>query len=246
MRIARSRFAGALDIRTLPRLECARMAQHDAAETGGKATVWRRAKRALVLAVAGFLTLSVGLVVIYRFLPPPITPLMVIRLFEGEGLNKDWVAYGDVSPQVFKAVIAAEDTRFCQHYGFDFGSLLDAWKSNKKGRRTRGASTISMQTSKNLFLWPGGSYPRKVVEAYFAEFGHGIYGIEAAAQSYYKKSAKDLSAGEAARLAAIMPSPLRWSPQKPPRQHLSRIRGEMNGQPAPIDWRCPVGRYEGD
>ena len=242
------------------------MAQHDAAGTGGRVTVWRRAKRALVLAVAGFLTLSIGLVVIYRFLPPPITPLMIIRLFEGEGLYKDWAAYDDVSSQVFKAVIAAEDTRFCQHHGFEFGSMIDAWKSNKKGRRTRGASTITMQTSKNLFLWPGGSYPRKVVEAYFtvllelfwdkrrilevyvnvAEFGQGIYGIEAAAQTYYKKSAKDLSAGEAARLAAIMPNPRRFSPQNPPGQHLSRIRGEMRGQPPPIDRRCPVGRYEGD
>jgi len=242
------------------------MAQHDAAETKGKVTVWRRAKRALVLAVAGFLTLSIGLVVIYRFLPPPITPLMVIRLVEGEGLYKDWVAYDDVSPQVFKAVIAAEDTRFCQHVGFDFKSLMDAWESNRKGRRTRGASTISMQTSKNLFLWPGGSYPRKVVEAYFtvllelfwdkrrilevyvnvAEFGHGVYGIEAAAQTHYKKSAKELSAAESARLAAIMPNPRLFSPQNPPSRHLSRIRGEMRGQPAPIDSRCPVGRYEGD
>ena len=240
------------------------MAQHDAAGTGGRATVWRRAKRALVLAIAGFLTLSISLVVIYRFLPPPITPLMVIRLFEGEGLYKDWTPYDDVSPNVFKAVIAAEDTRFCQHHGFDYGSIMDAWKSNKKGRRTRGASTISMQTAKNLFLWPGGGYARKIVEAYFtvllellwpkrrilevyvnvAEYGHGVYGIEAAAQTYYKKSAKDLSAGEAARLAAIMPNPRERSPQKPPGQHLSRIRGEMRGQPAPIDSRCPVGRYE--
>ena len=240
------------------------MTQHDAAGTGGRTTVWRRAKRALVLAIAGFLTLSISLVVIYRFVPPPITPLMVIRLFEGEGLYKDWTPYDDVSPNVFKAVIAAEDTRFCQHHGFDYGSIMDAWKSNKKGRRTRGASTISMQTAKNLFLWPGGGYARKIVEAYFtvllellwdkrrilevyvnvAEYGRGVYGIEAAAQTYYKKSANDLSAGEAARLAAIMPNPRERSPQKPPSRHLSRIRGEMRGQPAPIDSRCPVGRYE--
>ena len=81
--------------------------------------MWRKAKRALVLALAGFLTLSIALVVAYRFLPAPITPLMVIRLVQGEGLRKDWVAYDDISPQVFKAVIAAEDTRFCQHVGFD-------------------------------------------------------------------------------------------------------------------------------
>ena len=218
-----------------------------------------------MLAVAGFLTVSIGLVVLYRFVPPPITPLMVIRLFEGEGLSKDWVSYDDISPQVFKAVIAGEDTRFCQHYGFDVASMVDAWKSNKKGRRTRGASTITMQTAKNLFLWTGGSYPRKAVEAYFtvllelfwdkrrilevyvnvAEFGHGIYGIEAAAQAYYKKSAKDLTAEQAGRLAAILPAPLRWTPAKLPRNNkLPRIRAEMREQPAPLNDRCPVGPYE--
>jgi monofunctional biosynthetic peptidoglycan transglycosylase len=220
-----------------------------------------------MLAVAGFLTVSIGLVVLYRFLPPPITPVMVIRLFEGEGLSKDWVSYDDISPQVFKAVIAGEDTRFCQHYGFDFGSIADAWKSNKKGRRTRGASTITMQTAKNLFLWTGGGYPRKVVEAYFtvllelfwdkrrilevyvnvAEFGHGIYGIEAAAQAYYKKSAKDLTAEQAGRLAAVLPAPLRWTPANLPRKtKLPRIRAEMREQPAPLNERCPVGPYEED
>jgi monofunctional biosynthetic peptidoglycan transglycosylase len=241
------------------------MAQSDAAGRQGTVTVWRRLKRAFLLAVAGFFTLSITLVVLYGLVPPPITPLMVIRLLQGEGLRKDWVSYDEVSPAVFKAVIAGEDARFCQHYGFEFGSIIDAWKSNKKGRRTRGASTITMQTSKNLFLWPGGGYPRKVVEAYFtillelfwgkrrilevyvnvAEFGHGIYGIEAAAQAYYKKSSKDLSAEEAARLAAILPSPLHRTPQRLPRSaDLPRIRAEMRNQPAPLSDRCPVGPYE--
>ncbi len=237
--------------------------------TGGRrtATAWRRAKRALALALAGFLVLSVTLVVIYRFLPPPITPLMVIRLVQGEGLHKDWVAYDEISPHVFKAVIAAEDTRFCQHVGFDVKSIRDAWTSNKKGRRVRGASTITMQTAKNLFLWPGRDYVRKAFEAYFtvllelfwdkrrilevyvnvAEFGHGIYGIEAAARFHYKKSAKDLTAGEAARLAAIMPNPRSWTPHRLPRNtKLPRVRAEMNNQPAPTDARCPVGPYEGE
>ncbi len=242
------------------------MAQSDAAGGQGTVTVWRRLKRAFLLAVAGFLTLSIALVVLYGLVPPPITPLMVIRLFQGEGLSKDWVSYDEVSPNVFKAVIAGEDARFCQHYGFEFDSIIDAWKSNKKkGRRTRGASTITMQTSKNLFLWPGGSYPRKVVEAYFtvllelfwdkrrilevyvnvAEFGHGIYGIEAAAQAYYKKSAKDLTAEESARLAAVLPSPLRRTPQRLSRgADLPRIRAEMRNQPASLNDRCPVGPYE--
>jgi monofunctional biosynthetic peptidoglycan transglycosylase len=235
--------------------------QGTAAGAGGR-RLWARARRALVLAVAGFFTLSIGLVVVYRFLPPPLTPLMVIRLVEGEGLRKDWVPYAEVSPQVFRAVIAAEDTRFCQHYGFDLKSIEEAWTANRKGRRLRGASTITMQTSKNLFLWPGRDPLRKGLEAWFTvllelfwdkrrilevyvnivEFGPGIYGIEAAAQAYYKKPAKDLSAGEAARLAAVLPSPLRRTPMKPGSQ-LARIRGEMRGQPPPLDERCPVGIY---
>ena len=142
------------------------MAQ-DAAAGRSRVTVWRKAKRALVLAVAGFLTLSITLVVVYRFLPVPITPLMVIRLVEGEGLHKDWVAYDGISPQVFQAVIAAEDTRFCQHRGFDLRAIEDAFRKNRKGRRLVGASTITMQTAKNLFLWPGRDYLRKGLEAYF-------------------------------------------------------------------------------
>ena len=241
------------------------MADDGVAVARGGRSWWRRLKRALVLAIAGFLTLSVAFVVIYRFLPPPITPLMVIRLVEGEGLRKDWVPYDEISPQVFKAVIAAEDARFCQHYGFEFGAILDAWRSNKKGRGLRGASTISMQTAKNLFLWPGRDPLRKVVEGYFTvllelfwdkrrilevyvniiEFGPGIYGIEAAAQNYYKKSAKDLTAAEAARLASVLPNPRKWSPQKlPPRSKLPRVRADMRNQPPPLDSRCPVGPYE--
>jgi len=240
------------------------MAQSDAAGGQGTVTVWRRLKRALLLTVAAFLTLSIALVVIYGLLPPPITPLMVIRLFQGEGLDKDWVSYDQVSPYVFKAVIAGEDARFCEHVGFDLQAIRKAWQHNKTSRRIRGASTITQQTAKNLFLWPGRDPVRKGFEAYFAvlielfwdkrrilevyvnvvEFGHGIYGVEAAAQSYYKKSAKDLTAEEAARLAAILPSPLRRTPQRPGSADLPRIRAEMRNQPAPLNDRCPVGPYE--
>jgi len=240
------------------------MAQSDATKGQGTVTVWRRLRRAFLFAIAAFLTLSIGLVVIYRFLPPPITPLMVIRLFQGEGLSKDWASYDEISPNVFKAVIAGEDARFCAHYGFDLEAIGNAIRHNKKSRRRHGASTITQQTAKNVFLWPGGSFARKGVEAYFAvllelfwdkrrilevyvnvaEFGHGIYGVEAAAQAYYKKSAKDLTAEEAARLAAILPSPLRRTPQRPGGADLSRIRAEMRNQPAPLNSRCPVGPYE--
>jgi monofunctional biosynthetic peptidoglycan transglycosylase len=241
------------------------MAQSDVAGGPGTVTVWRRLKRVFLLTVAASLTLSIGLVVIYGFLPPPITPLMVIRLIEGEGLSKDWVSYDQVSPQVFKAVIAGEDARFCEHLGFDFQAIRKAWQHNKKGRRIRGASTITQQTAKNVFLWPGRDPVRKGFEAYFAvllelfwdkrrilevyvnvvEFGHGIYGIETAAQTYYKKSAKDLTAEEAARLAAVLPSPLHRTPQNLPRStDLPRIRAEMRNQPPPLNDRCPVGPYE--
>jgi monofunctional biosynthetic peptidoglycan transglycosylase len=242
------------------------MAQ-DAAGGRAKATAWRRIRRGLARALAAFLILSVTIVLVYRFVPPPITPLMVIRLVQGEGLRKDWAAYDDISPNVFKAVIAAEDARFCQHVGFEIEAIRNAFRKNKKGRRTLGASTITMQTAKNLFLWPGRDYVRKGFEVYFtvllelfwekrrilevyvnvAEFGSGIYGVEAAAQAYYKKSAKDLTAGEAARLSAVLPKPRSWTPHRLPRNtKLPRVRAEMRNQPAPIDGRCPVGPYEGE
>jgi monofunctional glycosyltransferase len=240
------------------------MAQSDAAGGQGTVTVWRRLKRLFLLAVAAFMTLSITLVVLYGLVPPPITPLMVIRLFQGEGLNKDWVSYDEVSPNIFKAVIAGEDARFCEHLGFDLGAIRKALQHNKKSRRLRGASTITQQTAKNLFLWPGRDVVRKGFEAYFAvllelfwdkrrilevyvnivEFGHGIYGVEAAAQAYYKKSAKDLTAEEAARLAAVLPSPLHRTPQRPRGADLPRIRAEMRNQPASLNDRCPVGPYE--
>jgi len=241
------------------------MADEGAVVGKGGRSIWRRAWRLLVLAVAGFFTLSITFVVIYRFLPPPLTPLMLVRLAEGEGLRKDWVSYDDISPQLFKAVIAAEDARFCQHYGFEFQAIADAWRKNKKGRRTIGASTITMQTAKNLFLWPGRDYVRKAFEAYFTvlielfwdkrrilevyvniiEFGPGIYGIEAAAQAYYKKPAADLTAAEAARLASVLPNPRKWTPQNLPRKSkLPRVRADMRDQPPPLDGRCPVGPYE--
>jgi len=230
-------------------------------------TGWRRLRRWLVRGAVGFFTLSIVLVVVYGFLPPPMTPLMVIRLVEGEGLRKDWAAYEDISPQVFKAVIAAEDARFCQHIGFDFAALHDAWRKNQKGRRIYGGSTISMQTAKNLFLWPGRDYVRKAFEAYFTglmelfwdkrrivevyvnivELGHGIYGVEAASQTYFKKSAKDLTAREAALLAAVLPNPRSWSASRPSgfvARRAGTIMARMRELPASDDDHCPVGRFE--
>lgn len=190
----------------------------------------------------GFFIVSIGLVLVYRFVPVPITPLMVIRLVE-QGLDpdkelrlvKDWVPITEISRHAPQAVVAAEDQTFLKHYGFDFKSLEKAWKSNQSGNRVRGASTITQQTVKNVFLWPSRSYIRKGIEVYFTvlveifwskeriievylnviEMGEGVYGIEAASQTFFKKSAATLSKDQAAAIAAVLPNPRRWNPARP-------------------------------
>jgi monofunctional biosynthetic peptidoglycan transglycosylase len=182
-----------------------------------------------------FLLVPPALLLVYRFLPVPITPLMVIRLVQGEGLRKDWVPLNEIAPALPQAVIAAEDNRFCQHSGFDWRELDGQIDALLAGERARGASTITMQTAKNLFLWPGRDLVRKALEAWLtpqlelllpkgriveiylnvAEFGPGIYGAEAAARAYFDISARDLSTRQAALLAAILPSPRTWSPARP-------------------------------
>ncbi|HEY9235302.1 MULTISPECIES: monofunctional biosynthetic peptidoglycan transglycosylase [Phenylobacterium] len=172
---------------------------------------------------------------IYRFAPPPITWLMIQRVFEGKGFDRRWKPLDEISPRLVRAVIAAEDAKFCDHNGFDFDAIEQAYESNARGRTLRGGSTISQQTAKNVFLWPGRSYVRKGLEAYFTvlieviwgkprimevylnsiEWGPGIYGAEAAAQKNFGVSAAKLSAAQAARLAAILPSPLKWRAAKP-------------------------------
>jgi monofunctional biosynthetic peptidoglycan transglycosylase len=191
------------------------------------------------------------LLLAYRFLPPPITPLMLIRLAEGEGLAKDWRPLGQIAPALAEAVVAAEDNRFCDHWGFDWPALkgeIEAWLA---GEPVRGASTITMQTAKNLFLWPGRSLLRKaleapltpqlellwpkrrIVEVYLnvVEFGPGIYGAEAAAQSYFGKPAAGLSRREAALLAAVLPHPRSSSPASPSaylEERARTIRGRID------------------
>lgn len=199
--------------------------------------------------LAAALLAPVALVLLYRELPPPATPLMVIRLFEGEGIKKDWVPLSKISPNVIQAVIALEDNNFCEHSGVDWGSLFEALAGYYRGERLRGASTISMQTAKNLFLWPGRDYLRKgleapltilletlwdkqrILEVYLnvAEWGPGIYGVEAAARAHFNKPASRLSRYEGALLAAVLPNPRRWSPATPTayiqrRAHSTRTR----------------------
>jgi monofunctional biosynthetic peptidoglycan transglycosylase len=172
----------------------------------------------------------------FRFLPPPITPLMVIRLIEGYGLHRQWTEYDRISPLLADAVIASEDNLFCQEtLGFDFKALRGQVQAWSDGDRPRGASTITTQTAKNLLLWPGRDPVRKIIEVWLTpqiallwpkqrvlemylnivEFGPGIYGAQAAARSFFRKPAADLSAHEAALLASVLPRPLVWSAAAP-------------------------------
>lgn len=197
----------------------------------------RRLGRILLASLAVILLLPATLVLIYGILPPPGTPLMLIRLGEGESLNKDWRPLGEISPHLPRAVVAAEDNLFCRHSGFDWNALGEVFADARAGERTRGASTISMQLSKNLFLWPGRSFVRKGLEAYLtlhvelllpkrrimelylnvAEWGPGIYGAEAAARHHFGKSASALTQREAALLAVSLPNPRVWSAGNPSR-----------------------------
>jgi monofunctional biosynthetic peptidoglycan transglycosylase len=179
----------------------------------------------------GLLVGPLTMVAVYRFVPPPITFLMVERLIQGQGLDHQWRPLSQISPAVPRAAIASEDARFCTHHGFDVIAIEKALKHDeKRPQRIRGGSTISQQTAKNVFLWPERSWVRKGFEAYFTvlietfwgkqrimevylntvEMGPGIYGVEAASQHYFGVSAKDLSPEEASRLIAILPSPLKW------------------------------------
>lgn len=195
--------------------------------------------RLLAAAVASSI-LAAGL---YRFVDPPVTPLMVIRAWEKISerkrpvVHKRWKPYEEVSPHLLAAVIAAEDTRFLHHDGFDWDAIEKAQEHNDRtrGRRLYGASTISMQTAKNVFLWPSRSYVRKALEAYFTlliellwskrrilevyvnviEWGDGIYGAEEAARRYFGVGADELSPYQASLMAAVLPNPRRWSPRAP-------------------------------
>ncbi len=195
----------------------------------------RLVRLAVTLVVVFGLIVPVALTAIYRFVPPPITILMVQRLIEGKGLEREWRPIDEISPRLVRAVIAAEDARFCQHHGFDLEAIEKAMESNAKGRKLRGGSTISQQTAKNVFLWPQRSYVRKGLEAGFTvlievgwgkkrtmevylnsiEWGPGIYGVEAAARKNFGVGADKLTAAQSARLAAILPSPLKWRAAKP-------------------------------
>ncbi len=174
---------------------------------------------------------------VYAVVPPPISNVMVLRLFSGNGLNKDWVSLEEMSPWLVKAVITSEDARFCAHQGVDWVQMQWAVEEalDEDEGRTSGASTISMQTAKNLFLWDGRSFIRKgleipvalwmdfiwtkrrMIEVYLniAEWAPGVYGAEAAARHHFRKPAAKLTRREAALLAAVLPNPLKRKAGRP-------------------------------
>ncbi len=174
--------------------------------------------------IASFVVLTVVLVVAFKWLPVPVTATMIV---DPQGINKDWESLDNIDRDLVSAVIASEDARFCQHSGFDTEAIEKAMRQNLEGGKIRGGSTISQQTAKNVFLWQGGGYFRKGLEAWFtfwietiwgkrrimevylnvAETGIGTYGAEAGAQRYFGHSAAKLSADEASRMAAALPSP---------------------------------------
>jgi monofunctional biosynthetic peptidoglycan transglycosylase len=181
------------------------------------------------------LLLPVPVVALYRFVAPPVTPLMLIRAAAGAPMERDWVPFARIAPALPRAVIAAEDARFCGHHGFDWVEIDKAYQDWREGEKLRGASTISQQLARNLLLWPGGGYLRKGAEAYvtvlveallskerilelylnLVEWGPGVYGAEAAARAHFGRHAAQLSPREAALLAAVLPDPRQWRPEHP-------------------------------
>lgn len=206
--------------------------------TKGKVSLKKRIFKLIWKTILWFNIISLFFVILYKFVPVPFTPLMVIRHFENSFDGKDietkhnWVPIEAISKNLQKAVIASEDGNFCHHSGFDFKAMQKAAMGNFKGKRLKGGSTISQQTAKNVFLWQGRSYFRKALEAYFTvlieiiwgkerimevylnsiEMGDGVYGAEAACQHWYGKDCKSLTRVQAAGIAAILPNPRKYKP----------------------------------
>ncbi len=202
---------------------------------------YRKILPSLKKAIYLFLGTSIFSVLFFRFVPIPFTPFMIIRMVEQWSnnqpvtLKKDWTSLDNISSNLALAVVCSEDQKFTSHHGFDFDAIAKAYKNNQKKRSIRGASTISQQVAKNVFLWPGRSYIRKGLEVYFtvlievfwskerimevylnvAEMGDGIYGGQAAARNYFKCDASKLTKDQAAWLACILPNPRKYSPLKP-------------------------------
>ena len=200
--------------------------------TRRRRSLLRRVFRMLLIVVVVLAVAPVVVLLAYRVVPVPATPLMVIRTVEGEGWSRDWVPLAEISPHLPRAIIAAEDNLFCEHAGIDWQAVQQAWAEYRSGDGLRGASTVTMQTARNILLWPGGGYVRKAYESYIAllmdviwpkrrimevylniaEWGPGVYGAEAAARTHFGRPAAELSRAQAAALVAVLPNPRHWSP----------------------------------
>jgi monofunctional glycosyltransferase len=217
--------------------------------------------RTLVALLLLWLGSTAGLVFLLRYVDPPITAMMLQQPVPLARTEQYWVDRRSIAASAAHAAIAAEDQRFLQHNGFDFASIEQAFNAYRAGEGLRGASTITQQVAKNLFLWPGRSFVRKGIEAYFtllieafwpkerilevylnvAELGNGVFGVEAAARSFFRASAAELTPEQAALLAAVLPSPRRYSVEQPSDYVLGRQRwvlGQMRSLGAD-------GRYRG-
>jgi monofunctional biosynthetic peptidoglycan transglycosylase len=189
------------------------------------------------------ISLPVIAVALYRLVPPPVTPLMLIRAAAGGPIRHRWIPLAQISPSLVRAVVSSEDARFCVHHGFDYEEINAALERFRAGGKLRGASTISQQTAKNILLWPGGGFLRKGIEAYITEllelgwpksrilevylnvieWGDGVYGAEQAALTHFRKPASALNRREAALLAAILPNPRVLSVERPSRYIEERV-----------------------
>ena len=198
---------------------------------------WLRRTFRLISVIAAVIVLSI---IAFRFINPPITPVMAVEKLRGHTLRHQWLPLKDMSPQLPLAAIASEDGQFCTHWGVDLGAVKDAIKEGGGLGAVRGASTIPMQTAKNLYLWSGRSYVRKAIEVPLAalmsvlwskarmmevylnvaQFGPGIFGVEAASRYYFHKSAADLTRHEAVLLVAALPNPRFRNPARPSRRML--------------------------
>lgn len=218
-------------------------------------------KKIIIGIVVAFFASTILVVVAYRFVPVYFTPLMFIRLGEQVvsdeyevKLKHSWVSLDEMSKYMPVAVMASEDQRFLDHHGFDFNAIQKAVERNKKGGKKYGASTITQQTAKNVFLWPGRSWTRKGFEMYFTvliealwgkeriievylnsiEMGNGIYGVEACAEENFGKTAAELSRRDCAQIAATLPNPRKFS-SKNPSPYMIKRRGQIEVQMKHID-----------
>lgn len=233
-----------------------------------KRSWWQKIMSFVFKAIIVFLVVSLAAVLVYRVVPVPLTPLMVLRSAESlittdkkfVGIKKDWVPLSEIHKSMQRAVIKAEDYRFYEHSGFDWQAIEKAMKYNKTHKRKKGASTISQQTAKNVFLWPSRSWLRKGLEAYFTvlielfwpkdrilevylnviELGEGVYGVEAASQKFFKKKAAQLNNSQASLLAAVLPNPRRFKVDRPSAYVLRRQAKIMSRKAPPTELKAEI------